>query len=76
MSRASAGRGQGSGPTQERENITETEIEQRLAAQEQELGAVVESLVIVVGEISEFAAAVSQMREMLLQITDAINQDP
>ena len=28
------------------------------------------------GEVSEISAAVSQMREILLQITDAINQDP
>ena len=28
------------------------------------------------GEVSELSAVVSQMREMLLQFTDAINQDP
>ena len=74
--RASAGRGQGSGPTKEQENETKTDIEQRLHAQERELGAVVESLATVLGEVSEFSAAGSQMREMLLQITDSINQDP
>ena len=73
---ASAGRGQGSGSTQERENETETEIEQHLAAQERELEAVVESMATVLGEVSELSAAVSQTREMLLHITDAINQDP
>ena len=74
--RASAGRSRGSGPTQERENETEMDIEQRLATQEQELGAVMESLATVLGEVSELPAAVDQMRKMLLQITDAINQDP
>ena len=68
--------GLGSGATQERENKTETEIEQGLAAQERELGAVVESFATVLGEVSELSAAVSQMREMLVQITDAINQHP
>ena len=47
--RAYAGRSQSSWPNQERENETETEIAQRLAAQERELGAVVESLVAVLG---------------------------
>ena len=36
----------------------------------------VESFATVLGEVSELSAAVSQMRDMLLQITDdAINQD-
>ena len=74
--RACAGRGRGSGPTQERDNETETEIEQRLATQEQELGAVVENLATVLGEVSKLSAAVSQIREMLLHITYTINQDP
>ena len=74
--RASAGRDRDSGPTQERENETQMEIEQRLAAQERELGALVESLATVLDEVSELSAAVSQMREMLLQITDAIIRIP
>ena len=74
--RTCAGWGQGRGATQEPENKTETEIEQRLAAQERELGAVVESLATVLEEVSKLSAAVNQMREMLVQITDAINQHP
>ena len=34
------------------------------------------SLAAVLREVSELSAAASQMGEMLLQITDAINQDP
>ena len=68
--------GLGSGATQERENKTEKEIEQGLVAQERELGAVVESFATVLGEVSELSATVSQMRERLVQITDAINQHP
>ena len=52
------------------------EIEQRLAAQEREVGAVVESLATVLGEVTKLSAAVSQIREMLLQITNAINPNP
>ena len=74
--RAYAGRSQSSGPNQERVNKTETEIAQRLAAQERELGAVVESLVAVLEETGELSAAVSQLREMLLHNTDAISQGP
>ena len=36
----------------------------------------VESFAAVLGGVSELSAAVSQMREMLVQITDAINQHP
>ena len=79
----SARRGQGSGvssvtpasPTQERENEAETKIEQHLAVQERELGAVVKSLTTVLKEVSNLSQAVSQIREILLQIADAINQD-
>ena len=35
-----------------------------------------ESLATVLGEVSELSAAGNQMRKMLLQITDVINQDP
>ena len=51
-------------PTQERENETETEIEQRLVAHERELRAVVEILAAVLEEVSKTLAAVSQMRGM------------
>ena len=35
----------------------------------------IENLSTVLGEVTELSAAVSQMRKMLLQFTDAINQD-
>ena len=80
MGRASTGLGQGNGvsasPTQERENETETDIEQRLAAQEEELRAMVESRVTVLGEVRDLSPTVSHRRDMFLQITDATNQDP
>ena len=62
-------------PTQERENETETEIEQRLVAHERDLRAVAKILATVLEEVSKMSTAVSQMREMLFQIADAINQD-
>ena len=63
------------GPAQERANEAKREIEQGLAAHERELGAVVESLATVLGEVRELSAVASEMPEMLLQITDAI-KDP
>jgi hypothetical protein len=59
-----------------RENETENEIEQRLVAQEGELGATMESLPVVLREFSKLLARVSQECDMFLQNTNAINQDP
>ena len=52
-------------PRPVQKNETETDIEQRLVAEERELGAVVESLAIVLEEVGELPAAVSSKREVV-----------
>ena len=72
----SAGRSQGKGPTQERENETKTEMEQGLAAQERELGAVVESLATVLGGVNESSVLIRSPSTVFLTTRPCSRRSP